>query len=118
GLVYDENFAKYRIFVRHPAVGNTEPDGAFVQIRIPAAHETLSRFAIQIEPFRLKVRTFIPVKAEPGHRIQDTSSHLFAGTLDVRIFDAHDKRALMLSSEQPVEECRSSACDVQQPGRR
>ncbi len=116
GVAFDGDFAEYRVFVRHPPFGNPEPDGAFVEIRMPAADETLSRFTIQIEPFRLKVRTFIPVKPQPGHCIEDASSHLFAGTRDVGIFDAQDKRALMLSSEQPVEECRSGASNVQVTG--
>jgi len=66
---------------------------------VPAADQTLGPLAVQIEPLRLKVGTFVPVKAQPGHRIEDASSHLFTGAFNVCIFDAQDERAAMLSSE-------------------
>ena len=66
---------------------------------MPAAHETLGELTIQVEPLRLKIWTFIPVKAEPGHRIEDAASHLFARAFDVRIFDPQYERAVVLSSE-------------------
>src|SRR2546428_3648903 len=98
-VAFDRDFAEYRIFICHAPLRNPEPDGAFVEIRMPGADETLGRPTVQIEPLRLKVRTLVPVKAEPGHRIEDASSHLFAGAFNVRIFDAQDERAPMLSSE-------------------
>src|SRR5438094_3854979 len=96
-VAFNRDLTEYGIFIRHASRWNPEPDGTFVQIRVAAADKTRGRLTVQIEPLRLKVGTLVPLKAEPGHRIEDASSHLFAGTFNVRILDTQDERAAMLS---------------------
>ena len=57
-------------------------------LRMAGLHQTVCGGAMLSGPLALIVRTFIPVQAEPSHGIENSLRHVFAGSLQIRIFDA------------------------------
>ena len=82
--------------------------------------------AVLLEPLRLKIRRvrtadvgpFVPVEPEPPQALDDPRDHVPGRSLGVRVLDAQDERAAMAAREEPVEERRARAADVQITGRR
>jgi hypothetical protein len=74
-----------------------------------------------IESLRLEIRakrtanerTFIPVKSEPAHSVENAADHFSRRTLEVSVFDAQDEHAASAPGEQPVEKRGASAADVE-----
>ena len=66
--------------------------------------QSVSHFAVDIQPLRLEVGTLIPIQFEPPQAIQD---HLhcplyFAG--NIGIFNAQNELTSIAASEEPVEQ--------------
>src|SRR5262245_24574707 len=78
----------------------------------------IGRGAMLLGVIRLEVRPLVVIEAEPLHTFQDSPDHLFAGSLDVGVFDAEDEFAAGLAGEQPVEQCGARPADVQISRRR
>ncbi len=99
---------------------------AITSIGVPRGEQRLGHLTVPIEALRLEVgcvrpahfRPFVPVEAEPAHRLEDARHHLVGRTLGVGVFDAQHERAAMAPREQPVEERCSRAADVQVSGGR
>jgi hypothetical protein len=49
------------------------------------------------DALRLEKGTFVPMKSEPGERIENAASHLVAGTFKVGVFYAEDKDTVLLA---------------------
>ena len=89
-------------------------------------HERVAVRPVLVEPLRLEVRgvrpadvrPFVPVEAEPAQAVDDPRDHLPRRSLGVGVLDAQHERAAMPPREQPVEERRARAADVQVAGRR
>src|SRR5262245_58540226 len=81
------------------------------------AEQNLNGAAMLVKPGRLHVRTFIPMKAEPVHCVQNSPSHLFARAFDIRVFDSKNKDTAILSSKKPIKQSGSCTADVQVPRR-
>ena len=105
--------------------GHLEADGARVVVRLALAHQGLRVLAIELGPLRLEVRRvrpadvrpFVPVEPEPAQAVDDAGDHLPRRPLGVGVLDAQHERAAMPPREQPVEERRARAADVEVAGR-
>ena len=63
-------------------------------------------------------RPFVPVEAEPAQAVENAVDHFRRRSLDVGVFDAQHEDAAVPAREEPVEEGRAGAADVQVTGRR
>ena len=101
----------------HALVGHPDPDRALVLVGLSLVHEAQRLCCGPLHAIELEGRRSIPVDAEPGKRaldLRDGLSHLAAR---VRVLDPQQARAGSPACEQPVEEERSHAADVEKPGR-
>ena len=64
------------------------------------------------------LRAFVPVETEPAQAVEDALDHLRRRALGVGVFDAQHEHAAEPPREQPVEEGRAGAADVQVAGGR
>src|SRR6202021_1952501 len=82
----------------------------------PRRHRTMA-----VEPRGLKVRPvrppdlrpFVPVEAEPAQVVKDVVDHSRRRALHVRILDAKHEPPAVMTREEPVEERRAGAADVE-----
>src|SRR6185436_8333445 len=96
----------------------------FVDVRLAFGDQPLRMLAILLEALRLKVgrvgtadvRPFVPVEPEPPHAVDDARDHVPRRSLGVGVFDAEDERAAVTAGEEPVEQRRARAADVQVAG--
>lgn len=65
--------------------------------------------AIEIHPFRLAKRPFVPIKADPMHARDDGLNRFIRRATLIGILDAEDKHTLLLASEEPIEQSRAHA---------
>ena len=78
-----------------------------------------------LQPLRLVVRRdaarrfrpFVPIEAQPAQAVQDRRERLLDVPLLVGVVDAQDELAALPFGEQPVEQRRPHAADVQVAGR-
>ena len=99
---------------------------AVAVIRAALRDQRVGHRAMTVDALRLKVRTvraadlrpFVPVEAEPAQSVEDAVHHLVRRALDVGVFDAQDEHAAEPPREQPVEQRRAGAADVQVAGGR
>src|SRR5918995_3542449 len=82
-------------------------------------------FAVEVEALGLAVGgmgtaglgALVPVQADPTQRTLQLLDRLLRRALQVRVLYAQHESAAVLSREEPVEERRAHAADVQPPGR-
>src|SRR5918997_188232 len=99
--------------------------GGEVVVGSPRVDEFPRGLAVQVEALGLAVRgmrsaglwTFVPVEADPTQRAFELLDRLLRGTLQVRVLYTQHVRATVLAGEEPVEERRAHAPDVQPPRR-
>jgi hypothetical protein len=63
--------------------------------------------------FSLEVGTLVPGDAEPGESIQDDAGVLLGAALAIGILDPQHMGAAGMAGEQPVEQCRARAADME-----
>src|SRR5262245_56286671 len=79
----------------------------------------VSRRRVLLGVIGLEVWPLVVIEAEPLQTFENSPDHLFAGALDVGVFDAEDEFAAGLAGEQPVEQRGARPADVQKArGRR
>ncbi len=61
-------------------------------------------------------RALVPVQAAPGHAFLDDSDVVVGAAAEVRVLHAQDEPAPVLAGEEPAEEGRTHAADVQHAG--
>ena len=99
---------------------------AVAVVRMTARYEPIGHGAIPIEALRLKVRAvgsvdvraLVPIQPEPPKAVENAFDHVGRGSLDVGVLDSQDEHAAGPPGEQPVEERRPRAADVQISGGR
>ena len=82
--------------------------------------------AMTIDALRLQIRTvaaadlraLIPVEPQPAQTVEDPGDHLVRRPLDVGVLDAQHKDAAEPTREQPVEQRRARAANVEVAGGR
>ena len=60
----------------------------------------------------------VPLQAEPRQPVEDRGDRGLGRAGAVGVLDAQEERAAVMAREQPVEERRAGAADVQEAGRR
>ena len=99
---------------------------AVALVRKSARQQLMRDGSVALEALRLKIGrvrsadagTFVPFEPEPAHRLENAGHHLVGRSLRIGIFDAKNEGAAVPPREQPVEERRARAADVQIAGRR
>jgi hypothetical protein len=100
--------------------------GAIAVVGAALRDEPRRQGAVPVETLRLEVRTvravdlgpLVPVEAEPPQSVEDRLHHFRRRALEIGIFNPQDERPAEPAREQPVEQRRAGAPDVQIPGRR
>src|SRR6185369_9836079 len=87
--------------------------GAKTIVSVSGGQQFGRALAIHFQPLSLMVRTLVPVEAEPAHALQNPLDHLGRRALEVGVFNAQDKRAAVMTSEQPVKQRGTGAAYVQ-----
>ena len=80
--------------------------------------QAASRLDMVREARELAYRLIVPVKTEPGEAVMDRRDRFFGGPAAVGVLDAQQETATVTAREQPVEQRRPRAADVEKPGRR
>ena len=86
--------------------------------------QALRHRSVLLDPLRLKVRLvwaarirpLVPIKPEPSQAIDDAGHHFPRRSFGVGILDAQHKRAPLLTREEPIEQRRPRAADVEIAG--
>ncbi len=94
---------------------------AVAVVRAAGLHQPRGRRPVQIEALGLAIagrrRPLVPVEAEPPERVDDELDVLVGRARAVGVLDAQDEDAAVVAREQPVEQRRAGAADVQVAGR-
>ena len=69
--------------------------------------------SMSLDAFALEQRTDVPIDAEPRQTLQNHLGMFIAGSRTIRVFDAQDEDPSLLSCEEPIEECRAGAPNMQ-----
>ena len=88
-----------------------EPPGAVLFVGAALSGEFLELGLVEFRTLRLEVRTkvaadlgtFVPIHAEPAHRVEDHLQEGLGVTLLVRVLDAEDELAARVAGVEPVE---------------
>ena len=59
---------------------------------------------------------FVPIQSEPAQSFINRGDCFLSVARFVRVFDAQNKFAAMMSGEKPVEECGTGSADVEITG--
>src|SRR5262249_23236642 len=73
------------------------------------------RLAVTLGALALKHRALVPVELEPDERVEDLLHVLAGRPLAVGVLDAQQELALPVARQQPVEQRRARAPDVERP---
>ena len=91
---------------------------AKARIGVAGGAQSLGQGVIAFEALRLEIRPLVPIQPQPAQAIEHRLDQLGAGAVGVSVFDAQDKDAALIAGEEPVEERRARAADVQEAGGR
>ena len=69
-----------------------------------------------VEPVELEGHRAVPVEPEPAQRVLDLVDRLRDLAARVRVLDAQPELAAVVAREEPVEEERAHAADVEEAG--
>src|SRR5712691_13406505 len=86
-------------------------------VRLSLRDELLGDFLVPSEALHLEKRTLVPVEPEPAHRVEDRLHRGFGRALEVRVLDAQDEFAAVLSCVRPREESGPRPADMEVAGR-
>ena len=100
-----------------PSSGMPEADRALVHVRLALRDEPLGEVARLVHPVELEGDRPVPVDPEPAQRLLDLLDRLGDLAARVGVLDPQQALAALLAREQPVEEERAHAADVEEAGR-
>ncbi len=87
-------------------------------VREIGVEQSLQRFAMSLAAIGLHDRPLVPVELQPAQRVEDLLDVLRRRALTIGVLDPQHQLAAGVSREQPVEQRRARAADVQRAGRR
>ena len=87
-------------------------------IGVAALEQLVRHFGVPRPELRLVIFVAVPIEAEPAHPVEDRVDRLRRRARLVGIFDAQQELAAVVAGEEPVEQRRARAADVQEAGRR
>ena len=101
-----------------------EPPGAVLLVGAALGGELLELGLVEFGALRLEVGTilaadlgaFVPIHAEPAHRVEDHLQEGVGIALLVRVLDAEDELTARVAGVEPVEQGRPGASDVEEAG--
>jgi hypothetical protein len=107
-----------------PLAEQFEPDRAVLLVGAPGRHQLADVFLVDVAALALPVGTvgaadfwtLVPVHSEPGEAVVDEVQVLLAVALLVRVLDAQHEDAPRVAGVEPVEQRRTGAADVEEPG--
>ena len=85
-------------------------------IGMPRIEQLLDGGQVLIQSLGLEVRTFIPVEPEPPQRLSNCVDELLRRLLGVGVLNPKDEGPARVAGEQPVEQCRTGAADMEKAG--
>ena len=86
-------------------------------IGVAALEQLVRDFGVARPELRLVIFVPVPIEAEPAHPVEDRVDRLVGRARLVGILDAQQELAAVVAGEQPVEQRRARAADVQEAGR-
>jgi hypothetical protein len=98
-------------------VGHAEADCAVVLVGVALGEQPAAGLLVAREAVELELERAVPVEPEPAERALDLLDGLLDLAARVRILDAQAELAARVTREEPVEERRADAADVEQPRR-
>ena len=101
----------------HALVGHAEADRALVLVGLALGEQPVGVRAHLVHPVELERGRAVPVDPEPAKRLLDLLGRLGDLAARVRVLDPEAALAALLAREEPVEEERAHAADVQEAGR-
>ena len=100
-------------------VGTDVIGGRRRAVGVPGVQQRLQRFAVAGRAVGLQDRPLVPVELQPAQRVEDLLDVLRRGALAVGVLDPQHQLAVVVARQQPVEQGRAGAADVQRTrGRR
>ncbi len=100
-----------RALVRH-----AEADGALVLVGVPVGEQLAGDVLVASEAVELERDLAVPVEAEPGERLLDLRDRVLDLAAHVRVLDAQQELAALVTGVEPVEERGADAPDVEEAG--
>ena len=98
-------------------VGHAEANRALVLVGLAVGDELVGDAPAVVEPVELERHRPVPVEPEPAQRVLDLVDGLGDLAARVRVLDAQPELAAVVPREEPVEEERAHAADVEEAGR-
>ena len=98
-----------------PLVGHADPDRALVLVGLALGDEPLGLGAAALRAVELEACRSVPLDPEPPERPLDLLRRLRHLARRVRVLDPQQALAAAAAREQPVEEERADAADVEEP---
>ena len=101
-----------------------EPPGAVLLVGAALGGELLQLGLVELGTLRLEVgtvltagfRAFVPIHAQPAHRVEDHLQEGVGVALLVGVLDAEDELTSRVAGVEPVEQGRPGASDVEEAG--
>ena len=86
-------------------------------IGVAALEQLVRDLGVARPELRLVIFVAVPIEAEPAHPVEDRVDRLLGRAGLVGVLDAQQEFAAVVAGEQPVEQRRARAADVQEAGR-
>ena len=99
---------------RHALVGHAEADRALVLVRLALRDEPRGELAAAVHRVELERHRAVPVDPEPRQRALDLLRRLLHLAARVGVLDPQQALAAPAAGEEPVEEERADAADVEE----
>ncbi len=85
-------------------------------VGVPAFQQPVHITVVDIRPLGLVGEVAVPVQTQPAHGGQNGIRVFLPGSQQIRIFNAQVKTAAEMAGQEPAENGRARAADVQMPG--
>ena len=102
----------------HALVWHAQPDRAVVLVCRPLVDQSPGLCQCPVRPVELEARQPVPLDPEPAQRALDLRRRLGDLARGVRVLDPEQALTTVAAREEPVEEERPDAADVEEPRRR
>src|SRR5881394_3170827 len=102
-----------RVLPRQLSGGKAQPDRVLLHVGFALLQQLVGDLLMAREPGALEDGRLIPIKPEPREPVEDDLRVFVGGARFVRVLDTQQKLAALAAGEEPVEERRSGAADVE-----
>src|SRR5437773_7740377 len=102
-----------RVLPRQLTGGKAQPDRVLLHVGFALLQQIVGDLLMAREPGALEDGRLIPIKPEPREPVEDDLRVFVRGARFVRVLDTQQKLAAFAAGEEPVEERRAGAADVE-----